>query len=168
VLVDSFVNLIIGRPEQRDHFDLPHHGLRIEAQLFPDYARNGEAAISRSASPKNPVMRIRVLADGAVVGTEDLPVGQTADFGRYRVTFGELRYWAWFGVVHDPGYGLMIIGFIACVGGLAVRFADSEKRLHVKIEQQADLVHVALAGRSRYFPALFEEEIDGMAEKLKS
>ncbi len=168
VLLDSFINLIISRPEQTDHFDLPHQGLRIETQLFPDYHLNGETAISRSPSPKNPVMRVRVLADGTLIGEKDLPVGQMADFGKYRLTFGELRYWAWFGVVHDPGYGFMIIGFIACVTGLALRFADSEKWMHVKVEQQADSVRVALAGRSRYFPALFEEEINDIARKLKS
>jgi hypothetical protein len=162
------VNLVVTQYGQTDHFDLFDQGLRIETQLFPDYTGNGEIAVSASPLPKNPVMRVRMLADETAMGEADLTPGQTAAFGKYRLTFAELRYWAWFGVVYDPGYGLMVVGFIACVAGLAIRFADSEKWVHVKVEQEADSVRVALAGRSRYYPALFEKEIEGIASKLKS
>jgi len=167
VLFDAFVNLIVSRPEQRDYFDLPHQGVRIETELFPDYRMNGESAVSVSPSPKNPVIRVRMLDDGVVIGEEDLPEGQTVTFGKYKLTFAELRYWAWFGIVYDPGYWFMVIGFILCIAGLALRFMDLEKSLQIKLEQQTDSVLVSLAGRSRYFPALFEHEIDGIAQKLQ-
>jgi cytochrome c biogenesis protein ResB len=164
---DSFVNLIISRPDQIDHFDVPRENLRIETRFFPDHERDGERSVSRSPVPKNPVMRVRALEDGDPIGEADIPLGESAHMGEYQLRFADLRYWAWFGVVYDPGYVPIIVGFILCVAGLGVRFTDSEKLVHIKVEQREDSVHVALAGRSRYFPALFESEIGDIVKKLQ-
>ena len=166
LLFDSFVNLIVLRPEQTDHFDVPSLGLRVDMRFFPDYAERNGSAVSRSPTPENPVMRMRALADGESIGEADVSLGETAEFGAYRITFADLRYWAWFGVAYDPGYALIIIAFTSCVAGLAVRFGLSEKWLHVKVEERDDASVVSLTGCSRYFPALFENEIDGLCEQL--
>lgn len=167
LLFDGFVNLVISRPDQTDYFEVPHLRFRVETRFFPDYEKQGEVAGSRSPTPENPVMRIRALVDGELVEEREISLGETAQFGAYRITFADLRYWAWFGIVYDPGYGLIVIAFVLCVAGLAFRFAVSEKWLHVKVEPQETTSVVSLSGRSRYFPALFEREIGDIGAQLQ-
>jgi cytochrome c biogenesis protein ResB len=95
-----------------------------------------------------------------------MTLGEVAEFGPYRVTFAELRHWAWFGVVYDPGYIWIVIAFALCVAGLSHRFIYTEKWLSVKVEPQDDAATVSLAGHSRYFPALFEREIEDIRKQL--
>ena len=166
LLFDSFVNLVFTLTDQTDHFDVPQLPLRLEAQVVPEDGREGVFVVSQSPTPENPVIRIRALVDGESLGERDVALGDTAEFGSYRVTFAELRHWAWFGVVYDPGYMLIVIAFALCVAGLAYRFIYSEKWLHVKVEQRDDAAMVSLAGRSRYFPALFEREIEDIRKQL--
>jgi cytochrome c biogenesis protein len=168
LLFDAFVNLIISRPEQEDYIDIPSQRLRIETRFFPDYRKDGEKAVSLSGIPKNPVMLIRALEDGESIGERYVPLGETAQFGEYRLTFAELRYWAWFGVVHDPGYGFIIVGFVLCVAGLVVRFVVSERWLRVMVEEKNGAASVTLSGRSRYFPAFFEKELESIRRQLQT
>ena len=164
---DYFVNLIIPRPEQTDYFDIPSHGLRVETRFFPDYHESEQGASTRSGIPKNPMMRVRVLRDEEPLGEKDVRLGETAGLGDIQLTFAELRYWAWFGIVYDPGYALIVLGFILCIAGLAIRFTISEKWLQVNVERQDDKSLVSLTGRSRYFPALFEKEIGSIRRELE-
>jgi cytochrome c biogenesis protein ResB len=167
LLFNAFVNLVISQPGQKDYFDIPHEGLRLETQIFPDYEMVNEKAISLSGVPKNPVMRIRALAGGSLIGEKDIVLGDSAGFGDYRVGFAELRNWAWFGIVYDPGYWFIIIGFILCVAGLAFRFMVSEKWLRVRIGPREGGTIITLSGRSRYFPALFGKEIESVQRQLQ-
>jgi cytochrome c biogenesis protein ResB len=166
LLFDSFVNLVFTSADQTDHFDVPQLPLRLEVEVVPEDGRKGAFVVSQSPTPENPVMRIRALVGGESIGEQDVALGGAAELGPYRVTFAELRHWAWFGVVYDPGYVWIVIAFAMCVAGLAHRFIYSEKWLHVKVEPHDDAATVSLAGHSRYFPALFEREIEDIRKLL--
>jgi hypothetical protein len=116
--------------------------------------------------PENPAIRINALLDGESLGQQEVPIGETAEFGAFNITFAELRHWAWFGIVYDPGYWLIVVAFTLCVAGLAHRFIYTEKWLHVKVEDQGGVSVISLAGRSRYFPALFEKEIEDIRKQV--
>jgi cytochrome c biogenesis protein ResB len=170
LVFDSFVNLVISQPGQVDDFVVPFNGLRIEAAIYPDHEKRGETSISRSQMPRNPVMLIRAIAHDETMGEHEVKLGESADFGGYRIAFADLRYWAWFGIVYDPGYGFIVIGFFLCVAGLTHRFAYSEKWIYVNVERQNkpenEHAVVYLSGRSKYFPALFERELGDIRELL--
>jgi cytochrome c biogenesis protein ResB len=166
LLFDSFVNLVFTEANQTDHFDVPLLPLRLEAQFVPENGKQGEFVVSRTPTPENPSLRIRAIADGEPIGEQEVLLGDTASFGAYVIKFAEMRQWAWFGIVYDPGYGLIIVAFTLCVAGLAHRFVFTEKWLQVKVEAQGDAALVSLTGRSRYFPALFEKEMQDIREQM--
>jgi cytochrome c biogenesis protein ResB len=166
LLFDSFVNLVFTTTEQTDHFDVPHAPLRLEAQIVPERGNQGDSAASRELTTENPRLRINTIANGESIGEHEVVLGDTANFGAYVIRFAEMRQWAWFGIVYDPGYGLIIIAFTLCVAGLAHRFVFTEKWLQVKVEERGDTAIVSLAGRSRYFPALFEKEMEDVRNQL--
>lgn len=166
LLFDGFVNLVFSGTNQADHFDVPHLPLRLEARFVPENKEQGEFVVSRTPTPENPVIRINALVDGESIGEQEVLVGEAAEFGAYNIKFAELRHWAWFGVVYDPGYWLIVIAFTLCVAGLAHRFIFTEKWLHVKVEERAGGAIVSLTGHSRYFPALFEKEIEDIRRQM--
>jgi cytochrome c biogenesis protein ResB len=163
---DYFVNLIVPLPEQMDSFDIPSHDLRVEARFFPDFEARDQETRQQYGILKNSGMRVRMLSDDNPIGEADVALGETVQLGPYSLKFAELRYWAWFGIVYDPGYGFIIFGFILCVAGLAGRFMVPEKWLQVKVERREDQSLVTLTGHSRYFPALFERESERIRKAL--
>ena len=166
LLFDGFVNLVFTRTSQKDHFDVPSLPLRLEAEVVPEDGHKGGLLISQSPTPENPTLRIRAIANGESIGEQEIPVGEAAEFGAYNIAFAELRHWAWFGVVYDPGYWLIVVAFTLCVAGLAHRFIFAEKWLNVKVEAQGGGAVVSLAGHSRYFPALFEKEVEEIRRQM--
>lgn len=159
---DYFVNLVISSSENKDFFEIPSCNLRVETQYLPP---SDDVA---GSSDSIRAMRVRVVSNDEVLGEKDIALGGTARFGEYALTFADLRYWALFGIFSDSGYGLVVGAFALCILGLALRFALAEKWLHVKLQQTNGSVDVAIGGRSRYFPALFEEELKEVSRQMKA
>jgi cytochrome c biogenesis protein ResB len=169
LLFDSFVNLVASEPGRTDYFDVHSPALRVESMFLPFSQKENNSPGSGKVVPGVPLMHIRVTESGSsTLGERNIALGQSGRFGNYDITFADLRHWAWFGIAYDPGYPFIVLGFLLCIAGLALRFLIPEKWLQVKVWEKDSTPVVSLAGGSRYFPALFQRELGDICGELQS
>lgn len=168
VMLDAVVNLQISMPGTVDYFDVREEGLRIKAELFPDYyEKNGEYG-TRGRYPYNPAIYVKIEKWGEVIGSGFLLKGKRGNFDKYSIEFTELNYWVNIFVSKDAGVSVIMIGFFIIVLGLSVRFVLNDKRLWIILKTSDAEEILEIGGRARFFPALFEEELKKMSEEFRS
>lgn len=166
-VIDTVVNLRILMPGVVDSFNIPEEGLRIKAEMFPDhYVENG-AHKTKGRFPFNPALFVEIEKAGKMIGRGFLIKGQKVDVENYSLEFVELKNWMELIVSRDAGVPVITIGFIMISLGLLARFILNEKHLWVIMNEKDTGTAVGIGGRTRYFPAIFDEELKRLAEELK-
>jgi cytochrome c biogenesis protein len=164
---DYFLNL--RHSVKGDYFDFQSEGFRIFVLFFPDFERQGSILSTVSQEPNNPVLLVKFIKDGKALHKGLLlKPGEDAEFGDYRVRFGELRNWVSMLMVKGRGMPLIAIGFVIGIPGLFVRFLSNERRIEFEFKKAEKGTLVAVRGYSRYYPAFLEKEVNEMADALKT
>ena len=160
---DVFILAVIT-PEHEDSFQLIRGIFDVNARFYPDYYKDEKTAVigTRSRIPRNPVFSLTFSRAGKEVAVGLLPKGEEITFGNYRLEFVDLYHWIQLDISKDSGMPFIMAGFFLIVAGLLVRVMLSEKSIWVIIESG----EIGIGGRTRYFPALFEEELKRVAEKI--
>ena len=70
-------------------------------------------------------------------------------------------------VNRDPGVPLVYTGFFLIMVGLFITFFTSHRRVWVKIEEDAHLIKIGVAGRANKNPVGMERELDRLISGLK-
>lgn len=161
-VLDAFVTLRVITPENIDSFDVPGEEMKVAAQFFPDYYMEGKTPRTRSREPRNPVFFIEAARGGEKLGRGFLPMNKEVSFAGYSIEFREVRMWAMLGVSRDSGLPAVTLGFILIVAGLIIRLVWNERYIRLFMREGV----VEIGGNSRYFPAMFEEELKKMAEEI--
>ncbi|HEY5652769.1 MAG TPA: cytochrome c biogenesis protein ResB [Pontiella sp.] len=126
--LNTFFSLQVwGFNEDREHYDflpLPSGGTRLVITFYPSYEiRDGEI-IKTSEDLNNPALLIyEEFNDGKQTPKQLLPQGETATINGLDIQFGELRQWAAFQVVQDPGYIIVCISFWFSIIALILRYS---------------------------------------------
>lgn len=160
-LSESFFNLRVLKKDPADTADI-HDSIQLPGddnhfmfRFFPDFVREGNKIGTRSVFLKNPVFWVTM---GNV--NKLLPLGGSADLGNYTIEFKEYRYWSYYKVSNDPGAAWVYLGFFTALAGLILRFWDNEKVFWFQQQPQDNgLVRVSIGGYSKYFPAIFEDQV---------
>lgn len=166
IVTDAIVNLLISTPGVADYFYVPGEGLRIKAELFPDYYKEDGEHKTRGRFPHNPVLFVEIEKDGRMKGRGFLQKGRAEGFENYSIEYTELRYWVQLIVSRDAGVPVIIAGFIIIVLGLSVRFILNERHLWIIMKHTKDSRILEIGGRARFFPAMFEDELRGLTEEI--
>ncbi len=107
----------------RDSFSLPRTNLVVDAEFFPDAARNGGALHSRSPVPRNPAVAVTVRRGMAAIYSGPIFLGQPVEIdGDFHFALVGVRYWSEFNVVKDSGVDWVFIGSWFAVIGLSIRY----------------------------------------------
>jgi hypothetical protein len=83
------------------------------------------------------------------------------------LSFPEFRYWVEFYVVREYGTTALYAGFLLGVIGLVLRLLFYQKRLVIALDGHEGGTTVSVDGRSEYYPHLFQDELDRIANALK-
>jgi hypothetical protein len=109
--------------EYRDYLDLPQIGRVMLLTLYPDHISEGGVPVKRGDEPVNPLLRIEWQdGKGNTVSEDILAMGGSASVEGYKFQFEELRRWAMFRVVNDPGYQIAVFSFWIGLLSLLVRY----------------------------------------------
>lgn len=162
-ILDGYVTLVVMTPSQIDTFDVPGEGIKVSAQFFPDFYKEGLTPRTRSREPKNPVFFVEVKRGKEMLGRGFLPINKEVFFAGYTLEFRDLKMWAMFDVSRDPGIPPITFGFILIVIGLIIRLLWNEKAVWLSIGEGK----IEVGGKARYFPALFDDELKTLAEGLR-
>ena len=130
--LNGFIALKVwGYNEERKHYDflpLPQAGRRLSLTLYPSHEiRDGEV-VKTSEALSNPVLLVfQEVMNGTKSPTVAIEPGHSATIGEFNIHFGELRQWAAFQVVHDPGYGIVCASFWLAIIALGLRYTPDIK-----------------------------------------
>ena len=130
--LEGFIALKVwGYNEERKHYDflpLPQAGRRLSLTLYPSHEiRDGEV-VKTSEALSNPVLLVfQEVMNGTKSPTVSIEPGNSATIGELNIHFGELRQWAAFQVVHDPGYGIVCASFWLAIIALGLRYTPEIK-----------------------------------------
>jgi hypothetical protein len=134
LLLDSFVALKTFRTEQgaqyRDFLPLPFFTNRVVVTLYPSYSHEDGRLVKTAEEPDNPLILIEQEDEsGRVVSRTELPAGERAAVADYTFVFADLRRWASFSVVEDPGYLVVCVSLWLGLGALLLRYIPDLRRL---------------------------------------
>ena len=114
------------------------------------------------------MMVISIARKGqVVVNRAFVPLGKRVRFEGMNLQFAGWKYWAHFGISRDLGINWILVGFLAVVVGLALRFAYPDRRVWVRVNEEGAGSRVAVGGHGGHFAALFKEELKMLGEKVK-
>lgn len=167
LITDAVVNLLISMPGVVDSFDIPEKGLNIKAELFPDYYKENGEHKTRGRFPMNPVLFVEITKAGKMIGRGFIAKGQRVEFDGYSLEFTELRHWLELIISKDVGVPVIIIGFVAIILGLLVRFLLNDRHLWIIMKETDNGLLLEVGGRARFFPAMFDEELKKLAEEIR-
>jgi len=125
--LDGFIALKVwGYNEERSHYDfisLPEAGRRLSITLYPSHEIRDGQVIKTSESLGNPILLVfQEYMNGTKTTTVTIQPGERATIGDLEIQFGELRQWAAFQVVHDPGYCTVCLSFWMAIIALGMRY----------------------------------------------
>ena len=129
LLFDSFVALKTfqhgSTKEHKDFISLPVHGERLQMTLYPSFSREGGKIHNAGDELTKPLLRLeRMDESGNVTASKDIESNETAVLGDLSVQFADLRYWASFRIVDDPGYPLVVVAMWLGFAALLARYAQ--------------------------------------------
>lgn len=168
IVTDAVVNLNISMPGVVDSFRVIEEGMSVKVEMFPDYYQENGVHKTKGKFPFNPVVFVEVDKDGKVIGRGFIPMGKRVSFDEYTLEFAELKHWMELIVSRDMGVPIITAGFILIAVGLCFRFVLNEKHLWIIMNKSDNGLQVDVGGRARFFPAMFEDEMKGWADDLRS
>jgi hypothetical protein len=110
--------------EHRDFLPLPHSDRSLVLNFFPSHAISNGVAVKTSEAVVSPALTVHLeSSDGAQTPKKVVEPGQRVALDGLNIQFGELRYWASFLVVQDPGYPIVCFAFWTATAALILRYA---------------------------------------------
>jgi cytochrome c biogenesis protein ResB len=143
-------------------------GQQFEAELFPEYAVEGGQERTRSRQMLDPVLRLTLRSRTGRTVAASLHPGEAMLLGPYSVTFADWRYWVRLYVRSERGIGLLWFGFGLAAVALATRLFLYRREWVLEVERGEGGAVLHVAGRSEYYRALFDDEMDALERRLRS
>ncbi len=127
-MLNSFIALKTFRHgvewEYKDFLPLPFLKNRVVLTLFPDHKLINGKTVKTSEVVLNPVIHFEIEGgSGEIISEGILPFKGSSRVGDHIFTFADLRQWASFRVVKDPGYILFEISVWLCILSLILRYS---------------------------------------------
>ena len=108
----------------RDFLPLPHSDRRLVLNLFPSHSISNGIAIKTSETVGNTALTVHLeSSNGIQTPKQVIEPGKRIVLDDLNIQFGELRHWASFLVVQDPGYPIVCVSFWMAITALFLRYA---------------------------------------------
>lgn len=160
ILLDAFINLKGRTPGSKDEFAAPGTDIAVKTSFLPDI-KNRQSLI-----PREPAIHVTVTQNGKTLGDGVLTREKRLRLKNLTVEFKDMRHWSYFRVSRDKGAGILFWGLVLSTAGLIVRFVLHDRTVKIAIEAAVEGSTITVSGKSKYFPALFEQEIHNLAERM--
>lgn len=109
--------------EHRDFLPLPRGNRRLVFTLLPSHEMRDGIPVKTGESPDSPALLVHLESDfDPPAARQVILPGHSIELDQMNISFGELRQWASFLVVRDPGYPIVCISFWIAAVSLAIRY----------------------------------------------
>ncbi|MEN8154042.1 MAG: cytochrome c biogenesis protein ResB [Acidobacteriota bacterium] len=127
-MLNSFIALKTFRHgvewEYKDFLPLPFLKNRVTLTLYPDHKLLNGKVVKTSEVVSKPVIKFEIEdGSGKIISTGIIPFKGSSKVGDHIFTFADLRHWASFRVVEDPGYLLFGISVWLSILSLLFRYS---------------------------------------------
>ena len=98
----------------------------LNQREYRDYIRSPllqKRVVLTLEDPIRRILRVEVEREGGRMATATIQEGSAVDIEGYVIGFTDLRQWASFRVMEDPGYPIILIALWLGIAGLAMRYA---------------------------------------------
>lgn len=179
--IDGAYVKLKGLGGKEDHFFMAGHEFRTsfytdydgglkgrsdEIADVPQALKQFPGAVPEAQQPKevtNPAFKISVLRGGKLFREGTIKIGESIDFGDYRLVFQDLTYWVKFYVVKEYGLNIVYTGFTLIVIALIIRFLFFRRDIRGVVENGT----LYVGGRGEFYPEIFEDEFKVLVEGIK-
>ena len=117
---------------------------------------------------RDPVLRLTLRSRAGRTVAASLHPGEAMLLGPYSVTFADWRYWVRLYVRAERGIGLLWFGFGLAAAALATRLLLYRREWVLEVERAEGGAVLHFAGRSEYYRALFDDEMDALERRLRA
>lgn len=166
-----FGNFVTMRDEKgtKGFFEFPPAAMTVNAAFYPDYELKEGKDATASLRVRNPFVRLKIYASGAMVYEGLIPLGGSAKAGGYTITVPEVRRWVEMEMVGEPGLGMFFALSFAGLIGVAVRMIDPDEKIYVSIvKNDAGGLRIKIVSLSRHFSGLIYDNANGFVAGLVS
>jgi len=144
LMLNSFVALKTFREgenwQYRDFLPLPFLKNKVILTLFPDHKKDGNVITKTSELAGQPVLLFEERDEkDELVSSGVIPFRGSFKIGDYLFEFADLRYWASFRVVDDPGYIVFGLSIWLALFSLILRYSEDLISLFKKETESSSL-----------------------------
>jgi len=157
------LNVLNGKP---DGFTMA--GLEFIATFYPDHIERYGVDGTQSEEIRNPAFLLEMRKDGRLLARRVFKVGETGPIGDYRLEIREMPYWVRFYVVKERGLAILYTGFAAATTALIWRLLFYRREIIGIVRQEDGSAVLHLAGRAEFYRVLFADELQDLADAIRS
>lgn len=107
---------------------LPGTALVLKARFYPDAVSKDGRMTTKTVKLTNPVIQALVMENNNPAGKLEFRPGRNATFKGWTIGMSDVRLWAGFEVVRDPGAPVIFTGFLICLSGLIMSFLFTPRK----------------------------------------
>jgi hypothetical protein len=127
-LLDAAVTkLDVFPPGNRDWFEVPGYPHRFHLELLPEADWVEGRLVTRSMNLADPAFLLTVFRGRVHLGGATLRLGEVHEVEGLFLSFPQVRHWADFLVVFDPGIPAIFAGYALALFGLLAKLAGSRE-----------------------------------------
>jgi len=114
---------ISGYYTHRDYFKFPFLEKKLFFTVYPDYKEENGNIIKVAEDPLNPIMLVQIENEnGGIQKIGYVRLGEKIKIENYDLYFVDLKRWAQYIVMEDPGYIIVAISLWIGIVGLILRY----------------------------------------------
>lgn len=108
--------------------EIPGTDMVLKARFYPDAIIKDRRVTTKTLQLANPVIQALVMEKNNPAGKIELRPDRNATFKGWTIGMGDVRLWAGFEVVRDPGAPVIFSGFLICLAGLIMSFLFTPRK----------------------------------------
>ncbi len=141
--------------------------LQADLRFYPDavYERGKVRVLSQIA--RRPLVELLLRRNGKIVFDGPVALGGTVKQGGMAVTFSKWHHYVILKLIRDPGWFVLVGGFVLAVAGLVLRAGFAYRRFWIAVEARGKSRQLLMSGRSDRYGAFLEQEMGSLLSRLQ-
>jgi len=156
------VNLNVFPPPTEDSFLIPQTPYRVYVRFYPDAVLDNGKLRTETLNLYNPLYSVRVLRGKRILFSGNIKPDEEITIDNCLFSFTEIKKWAQFRIIRDPGIPFIWTGITLCILGLFWRVFLYRKELYLRAEDN-DLI---ISAESEWFREIHRKQIGETIERL--
>ena len=140
----------------------------LNFELYPNFMQQKGVPASIDEKAINPVLKLDISGDGGNSNSKLVRFNGSTVLDDLQIYFADLRYWAQYEIIRDPGITYIYLGCLFIIVGLTLRIAFVHKKLSLSFSEESQGIRIVLSGWSEKYTSTFKNQLFEMSLELQS